>query len=85
MDSSAPSLVGEKQLQGIGEVQTAIKSLQEQVGASKVSWGAGPPPEDSNAERCNALWALSSSSSPVPSLSPSRTPSVGVPPTGPQG
>lgn len=37
MDSTAPSPVDKKQLQGIVEVHSAIKSLQGQVDASKVS------------------------------------------------
>lgn len=56
MDSSAPSLAGDKQLQGIGEVQAAIKCLQEQVGESKVSWGSGldsTPP--ARGQQCRAL------------------------------
>ena len=44
MESSAPSSVGKKQLQGVGEVQTAIKNLQDHVDASKVSWGEGLAP-----------------------------------------
>ena len=41
MDSTAPSPVDKKQLQGIVEVQSAIKSLQGQVDASKVSEESG--------------------------------------------
>lgn len=37
MDSTTSSPAGRKQLQGIGEVQTVVKSLQDEVDASKVS------------------------------------------------